>query len=134
MQAIILAAGMGRRLKKLTENQPKCMVTVNGIPMIERMRETAGPLPFEPDHTCYPAIRAKSFNPLYPLFLFPLRLHTLIIRVYRTTNNIYSLYLAKDQLLMDDTILLESDLIFEQEVLTQIISDPYPNLALCGPF
>ena len=37
MQAIILAAGMGRRLKKLTENQPKCMVTVNGIPMIERM-------------------------------------------------------------------------------------------------
>jgi len=37
MQAVILAAGMGRRLKKLTENQSKCMVPVNGVPMIERM-------------------------------------------------------------------------------------------------
>ncbi len=37
MQAIILAAGMGRRLKQLTEHQPKCMVPVNKIPLIERM-------------------------------------------------------------------------------------------------
>lgn len=37
MQAIILAAGMGKRLKELTDDNTKCMVKVNGITMIERM-------------------------------------------------------------------------------------------------
>ena len=37
MQAIILAAGMGRRLKELTQDNTKCMVKVNGVTLIERM-------------------------------------------------------------------------------------------------
>ena len=37
MQAVILAAGMGKRLKELTSNATKCMVEVNGVTMIERM-------------------------------------------------------------------------------------------------
>lgn len=133
MQAIILAAGMGRRLKKLTENLPKCMISVNGIPMIERMLKQL-------DHCHFNRIILVTGHKGEELQSFvsslPLRTPVMYIDnpVYQTTNNIYSLYLAKDQLLMDDTILLESDLIFEQEVLTQIISDPYPNLALVAHF
>ncbi len=133
MQAIILAAGMGRRLKKLTENQPKCMVTVNGIPMIERMMKQL-------DHFHLDRIIIVTGHKGEELqsFISSLPLSTPVTYidnpVYKTTNNIYSLYLAKDQLLKDDTILLESDLIFEQEVLTQIINDPYPNLALVAHF
>lgn len=37
MQAIILAAGMGKRLKQLIRHATKCMVEVNGVPMIKRM-------------------------------------------------------------------------------------------------
>ena len=37
--------------------------------------------------------------------------------VYDTTNNIYSLYMAKDVLSQDDTILLESDLIFDKKII-----------------
>lgn len=37
MQAIILAAGMGKRLGELTKNNTKCMVEVNGIRLIDRM-------------------------------------------------------------------------------------------------
>ena len=37
MQGIILAAGMGKRLKNITKNKTKCMVEVNGISLIERM-------------------------------------------------------------------------------------------------
>ena len=37
MQAIILAAGMGKRLKELTNNNTKCMVEVNGVKLIDRM-------------------------------------------------------------------------------------------------
>ncbi len=133
MQAIILAAGMGRRLKKLTKDQPKCMITVNGIPMIERMMKQL-------DHCHLDRIIIVTGHKGEELqsFVSSLPLSTPVTYienpVYKTTNNIYSLYLAKDQLLMDDTILLESDLIFEQEVLTQIINDPYPNLALVAHF
>ena len=37
MQAIILAAGMGRRLGELTKGNTKCMVEVNGVPLIDRL-------------------------------------------------------------------------------------------------
>ena len=37
MQAVILAAGLGKRLKEYTKDVPKCMVTVNGVTMIERL-------------------------------------------------------------------------------------------------
>ena len=37
MQAIILAAGMGKRLGALTRNNTKCMIQVNGVTLIERM-------------------------------------------------------------------------------------------------
>ena len=37
MQAVILAAGMGKRLKELTQNNTKCMVKVNGVTLIDRM-------------------------------------------------------------------------------------------------
>jgi histidinol-phosphate/aromatic aminotransferase/cobyric acid decarboxylase-like protein/choline kinase len=133
MQAIILAAGMGRRLKKLTENQPKCMVQVNQVPLIERMLKQL-------DHYHLNRIILVTGHEGEQLraFTASLSLSTPIIfidnPVYQTTNNIYSLYLAKEHLLHDDTILLESDLIFEQEVLTQIIQNPYPNLALVAPF
>ena len=45
-------------------------------------------------------------------------------------NNIYSLSLAKEQLQQDDTLLIESDLIFEDKVLDKILSDPFPNIAI----
>ena len=37
MQGLILAAGMGKRLKELTSDNTKCMVKVNGVTLIERM-------------------------------------------------------------------------------------------------
>jgi histidinol-phosphate/aromatic aminotransferase/cobyric acid decarboxylase-like protein/choline kinase len=133
MQAIILAAGMGRRLKQLTEHQPKCMVPVNKIPLIERMLRQLDQYDLEKI-----ILVTGHKGELLCSFVESLSLRTPVTfidnPVYETTNNIYSLYLAKDCLLEDDTLLLESDLIFEQEVLTQIIKDPRPNLALTAPF
>lgn len=133
MQAIILAAGMGRRLKKLTEDQPKCMVSVNGVPMIERMLNQ-----LDSYHLNRIILVTGHKGRELKSFVNSMSLHTPVEfienPIYQTTNNIYSLYLAKDCLLTDDTILLESDLIFEPEVLSRIIHDPYPNLALVAPF
>ena len=54
--------------------------------------------------------------------------------VYDKTNNIYSLWLAKDQLLNDDTILLESDVIFDEKILFDIIKSSEKNLAMVSRF
>lgn len=54
--------------------------------------------------------------------------------IYASTNNIYSLYLAKDYLLEQDTLLFESDLIFEDGVIDRIVQNPYPSLALVDKF
>ncbi|NUF39419.1 NTP transferase domain-containing protein, partial [Acinetobacter lactucae] len=36
MDAIILAAGLGSRLKSMTETQPKCMTLIDGKSILER--------------------------------------------------------------------------------------------------
>lgn len=50
------------------------------------------------------------------------------------TNNIYSLYLAKEYLLQDDTLLLESDLVYEEAVIRKLVDTPYPSLVLVDKF
>ncbi len=133
MQAIILAAGMGRRLKELTEDSAKCMVQVNGVTLIERSLSALDKLRLTRIVlvTGYRRKKLKSF-------VDSLSVRTPIIYVdnpqYDQTNNIYSLYLAREYLLQDDTLLLESDLIFEDDVLRRLVEDPYPTLALVAPY
>ncbi|OCA88320.1 aminotransferase [Bacillus sp. FJAT-27225] len=133
MQSIILAAGMGKRLKELTNNNTKSMVKVNGITMIERMLRQLDKLNLER------IIVVAGFKGQVLIdYISTLRIKTPIEyvtnEIFNKTNNIYSLYLAKDYLLKDDTILLESDLIFEDEVLNKIVKDPYPSLALVAKY
>jgi histidinol-phosphate/aromatic aminotransferase/cobyric acid decarboxylase-like protein/choline kinase len=54
--------------------------------------------------------------------------------VYDKTNNIYSLSLAKDNLQLDDTLLIESDLIFEDSLFNMLVEHPFPNLALVDKY
>jgi len=133
MQAIILAAGMGKRLKELTEDSTKCMIKVNGITLIERMLYQLDKLNLSGIIIVvgYKAEKLTSY-------ISNLALQTPIIFVtndiYYETNNIFSLYLAKDYLLKEDTLLLESDLIFTDAVLQTIINDQYPSLALVAKY
>ena len=54
--------------------------------------------------------------------------------VYDKTNNIYSLFLARDFMVEDDTLLLESDLIYERSVVEKLLADPRPDLALVDKY
>ena len=133
MQAIILAAGMGNRLGELTEHQTKCMIRVNGVTLIERMLNQIDKKDFDRVVivTGYKEDNLKDY-------IADLKVKTPIIYVsnpiYDKTNNIYSLFLAADYLAEQETILFESDLIFEDAVLDNIINNPYPNLALVSKF
>lgn len=133
MQAIILAAGMGKRLKNLTANNTKCMVKVNGVTMIERMLMQLDELNLNRIIVVIGYEGQKLID-----YIATLKIETQIVyvenSVYDRTNNIYSLALAKDYLLEDDTLLLESDLIFENSVLRVLLDDPYDTLALVDKY
>jgi len=134
MQAIILAAGMGKRLKELTRNNTKCMVKVNGQTLIERLL-----LQLDSRHLSRIVIVVGYEGQKLKDFIKSLgSIHTPIIfidnPVYATTNNIYSLSLAKDWLCKEDTLLFESDLIFEPSVLDALLDDPRDSLALVDKY
>lgn len=133
MQGLILAAGMGKRLKELTQNNTKCMVKVNGVTLIERMLRQLDALKL----TRVVIVVGYEGRKLID-FISTLSIQTPICYVdnpiYDKTNNIYSLALAKDYLLQDDTLLLESDLIFDDEVLQVLLDDPRETLALVDKY
>lgn len=133
MQAIILAAGMGRRLKDLTQNNTKCMVKVNGVTLIDRMLHQIE------KHDLSRIVMVVGYESQKLIdYISTLDIKTPIVYVnnpiYNKTNNIYSLALAKQQLLEDDTLLFESDLIFEDSVIDVLLEDPRDTLALVDKY
>ena len=133
MQAVILAAGMGKRLKELTKNNTKCMVKVNGISLIDRMLHQIEAL-----HLSRVIIVVGYEGKKLMDYIATLSISTPIEfienPIYDKTNNIYSLSLAKDRLCSEDTLLFESDLIFEDSVLEALLNDPRDTLALVDKY
>ena len=133
MQAIILAAGMGKRLKELTQDRTKCMVQVNGVALIDRMLHQ-----IDSRHLSRIVIVVGYEGEKLMKYIDTLGIRTPIVYVqnpiYDKTNNIYSLALAKDYLCQDDTLLFESDLIFEDAVIDQLLDDPRETLALVDKY
>lgn len=124
---------MGRRLGKLTANDTKCMVRLGGVPIIDRMisqiisngiNKITLVVGYKADHLI------EHLSGRFPGVEIGFIRNT----IYDKTNNIYSLSLAKDLLMEDDTILLESDLVFEDGILERILDNDYPDLALVDKY
>ena len=134
MQAIILAAGMGRRLKELTADNTKCMIEVNGVRLINRVLHQLDRL-----HLTRVVIVVDYQGQKLKDYIATLTdIQTPIVYVenpiYDKTNNIYSLALAKEYLAEQDTLLLESDLIYEDSVLHALTDDPRDTLVLVDKY
>ena len=133
MQAIILAAGMGKRLGEYTRNNTKCMVPVNGTPLIDRMLNQLSRLNLN-RVVIVVGYEGKKLMEYVGEERNGLRIEYIENSVYDRTNNIYSLALAKEKMQEDDTLLLESDLIFEDSMLSLLLDNPFPNLALVAKY
>lgn len=134
MQALILAAGMGSRLGKYTQDSTKCMVCVAGKTLLERI---------------FDSIRLAGINRVVIVDGYcaeKLEEHALEIagndlditfvqnKQYNVTNNIYSLYLASEYMMEDDTVLFESDLIFDIDIIKDMVMDRRSNLVAVAKF
>ena len=135
MQAIMLAAGKGSRLGKYTKNNTKCMLEVHGKTLLERAIDAlllAGIKDFiivlgYKGENVKKYIREKGLDK---------KINIIYVDndVYDTTNNIYSLYLAKDYLIKDDTILLESDLIYDVSIVKKLVDSKYDSAVVIAKY
>lgn len=130
MQSVILAAGMGKRLKSLTEKNTKCMVEVNGVSLIERMLKQIEKQDSIDRIIIVVGYKGEELKQYISTLNIKTPIEYVENKIYDKTNNIYSLYLAKDYLCKEDTLLLESDLIFEDSVLECLLNDERDTLAL----
>lgn len=134
MQAIILAAGMGHRLGEYTKDNTKCMISINGIKLIDRFLKKLSCMNLS---RVIIVVGYKSENVIDYIgsrYDNKLKIEFINNPIYEKTNNIYSLSLAKEQMMEDDTLLLESDLIVDDRMFDLLIDDEYPNLALVAKY
>lgn len=135
MQALMLAAGKGSRLGRYTKDNTKCMLEVNGKTLLER---------------CIDALKEANINKLVLVLGYKkenvinyikdkgldkkIEIEYVFNEDYDITNNIYSLFLAKDIFKREDTILLESDLIYEPSIIKELIESKYDNAAVLAKY
>ena len=141
MQAIILAAGMGRRLGEYTKDNTKCMVPVNGVRLIDRLLGQLAKQDLKRIIIVVgyqgQALRnyiEEQYISHQPSDFSHLNIEFAENPIYDKTNKIYSLAMVKDKLQEDDTLLIESDLIFSDRIIPMIVDNPYPNLALVAKY
>jgi len=124
-QAVILAAGMGSRLKELNKGRPKGFIRLGDLPIIEHsirtllacdIQEIIIVTGFMDEH--YEKLSAQ-----YP------QIKTVRNEKFSETGTMYSLWCARN-LISADFILLESDLIFEIRAIREIIGSPYDDCIL----
>lgn len=133
MQAVILAAGKGSRLKDKTKNIVKCMVEVNGESMISRVLSQLDNLNLHRIIVVDGYLKEVLEN-----YILTLKVKTPIEFIsndrYDSTNNIYSVFLAKEKFCEEETILIESDLIFNDSLIPRMINSEAPNIAAVSKF
>ena len=133
MQAVILAAGMGKRLKEKTKNHTKAMVEILGKTFLEHSLDKITKFNISRIIIvigyCGDEIKEVIGNEYKGVPVFYIN-----NEIYAVTNNIYSLYLAKDYLIQEDTLLLESDIIYEEKIIKKLLDNPYPNLAVVDKY
>ena len=126
MKAIILAAGVASRLRPLTDNLPKCLLTISEKNLLERTVENL--LACGLDDIVMVTGFLDGMIRAFMADRFP-RLHVTYIlnERYETTNNIYSLWLTRDYVIGHDIMLMDSDILFDGRILTALLSAPQNN-------
>ena len=125
---------MGKRLGEHTKDNTKCMVKVNGVRLIDRMLNQLATRDLSRVVIVVGYKKDELIKHIGNRYDDCIKIEYVHNDIYDKTNNIYSLALAKQYMLEEDTLLLESDLIFDDSMLDLIINDSYPNLALVAKY
>jgi len=120
--ALLLAAGTGSRLYPLTKNAPKCLTIVNGMSILERLIASLSLHGFKRLVVVTGHLENHIRNFLGDQ-VGEIKIDYIFSPRYKTTNNIYSLWMAR-KIINEPFLLLESDLIFDESLLDDMM---YPD-------
>ncbi len=120
--ALLLAAGTGSRLRPLTKNAPKCLTEVGGRPILERLVNNLRELEIERLVVVIGHLGDRIREFLDDM-AGNMQVEYIISHRYRTTNNIYSLWLARKHI-REPFLLVESDLVFDAALSEDMV---YPD-------
>jgi HAD superfamily hydrolase (TIGR01450 family) len=120
MRAIILAAGVGSRLHPITLEKPKTLVTVNNKPMIDYIVDALLSAGVTDVVVCVGYRSSQLTAHLTATYGAKAKITFVENEQYAQTNNMHSLYLARDYL-AGDVLLMNADLVFEKEIIAGLI-------------
>ncbi len=131
MKAIILAAGVASRLRPLTDNTPKCLLKVGTKSILERTIENIINVSEINEVIIVTGYLHKMIEDFVQSKFPELNVKFLHNSSYDSTNNIFSLWLAKEELERSNFLLLDSDIVFDGKILDLLINSGYnSSLAL----
>jgi choline kinase len=132
MQAVILVAGQGSRLRPLTDHRPKCLVELHGRSLMAYQLEALYGAGIR-DCVIVVGHLADRVRDEIGTRYRDMAISYVENPFYDRTNNIYSLWLARGAI-RDDVLLLEGDLIYDAALLTDLIDAPCDNAAVVDLF
>lgn len=128
MKAVILAAGIGSRLRPLTNDIPKCMVEVNGVKIIEKQIKNLLKNNINDILVIIGYKQEKIRKYLQENFSF---VNIIENEKYLETNNMYSMSLAKEFVNNESFIFMNADVFFEEKIITELLADKREDLIVC---
>jgi len=117
--AVLLAAGVGDRLEPLTWDRPKCLVTIGGTPILQRLVQTLDVYGIE-RLVVVTGYRAEMISDYLGESFGGITVEYVVSRRFATTNTMYSLWLARD-LVDESALLIESDVVFDGAMLEPLL-------------
>jgi choline kinase len=126
MRAVILAAGVASRLRPLTNNTPKCLLKVGSENILELAIENLveNKILDIVIVTGYLENQIRDFiNIRFP----ELNITFYYNEFYESTNNIYSLWLARNSFHSDDMLLMDSDIVFDKRIIAKLCNSGYKS-------
>lgn len=132
MQAMILAAGFGKRLRPLTEQMPKCLVPVKGKPLLLNALDCLSRFDISEVILVVGHRKGDVMNAVGHEY-HGMKITYVENPEYETTNNVYSFYLAKNYI-RDDCLLLECDIYYTYDLIEQLLTGKAECNILVSPF
>lgn len=126
MIAVILAAGIGSRLRPLTDSLPKCLLPVGGIPLLQRTLTALHRARIERT-VIVTGYRDRQVGAFVGKLGLPLDVRLVFNARFRETNNNYSLWCAASACAGEEILLLDSDILFHPSILDRLLEAPQEN-------